>query len=190
MNKKQLEQLYYKEGKTLQQIGNIYGVTRERVRQIMERFGLPRYKSYRNFVGGSKSRFKTIDEYFRYIKSGGEESHNILSKFMVPLKKRCEYCNSIKNLQIHHVKYPAESLDDIKILCCPCHIAEHKKGIGINSQIEIGNKYINGKNGVELANEYNVSRGLIYCILRKRKIPRRSRWWSQPLDKKFICANI
>jgi len=43
--KKILSDLYYVEDKSLQKIGNIYGVSRERVRQWMERWSLPRNKA-------------------------------------------------------------------------------------------------------------------------------------------------
>jgi len=43
--KKILSDLYYTQNKSLQKIGNIYGVTRERVRQWMERLHLPRNKA-------------------------------------------------------------------------------------------------------------------------------------------------
>lgn len=177
--KLQLFELYYEKQMTLQQIGDEFGVTRERIRQIMDRLAMPRYK---RVGGGSKSKFKTIDEYFKHVKNVGKDNYVTLLKFISPLKKRCKYCNSTKNLHTHHLKYPAESLDDIEILCCSCHLTEHKNGIGLNTQTEIGNEYLRGKNGVELANEYNVSNGTIYHILRKKGIPRRGRRWSRPLD--------
>lgn len=34
--------MYYQEHMTLQQIGDKYGISRERVRQIMERYDIPR----------------------------------------------------------------------------------------------------------------------------------------------------
>jgi len=186
--KLQLFELYYEKQMTLQQIGDRFGVTRERIRQIMDRLIMPRYTSY----GGSrhrKSKFKTISEYFKHVKNVGKDNYVTLAKFISPLKKRCKYCNSTKRLHTHHLKYPAESLDDIEMLCCSCHLAEHR-GIRFDNQTEIGDEYLQGKNGVELANQYNVSNGTIYHILRKRKIPRRSRRWSRPLDKNLKRANI
>jgi len=34
--------MYYQKEMTLQQIGDVFGVTRERVRQVMEKYNLPR----------------------------------------------------------------------------------------------------------------------------------------------------
>jgi len=55
MKKQQLIKMYYEKNMTLQEIGDIFGVTRERVRQIMERFNLPRNsKRTRKIVRGDK----------------------------------------------------------------------------------------------------------------------------------------
>lgn len=40
--KKLLIQRYYRENKTLQEIGDELGISRERVRQLMEKYGFPR----------------------------------------------------------------------------------------------------------------------------------------------------
>lgn len=43
MTKQQLIDLYYQQNLTLQQIGDKFGVTREYVRQVMEKYDLPRF---------------------------------------------------------------------------------------------------------------------------------------------------
>ena len=40
--KKKISNLYYKQGKTLQEIGDFYGLSRQRIAQLMEGWGLPR----------------------------------------------------------------------------------------------------------------------------------------------------
>ena len=40
-NKRVLTQMYWREGKTLQDIGDMLGLTRERVRQIFAELGVP-----------------------------------------------------------------------------------------------------------------------------------------------------
>jgi len=40
--KKDLEEMYYQQHLTLREIGEHYGVCRERIRQIMEEFGIKR----------------------------------------------------------------------------------------------------------------------------------------------------
>ena len=49
-NKEELERLY--ETQTLEEIGQLYGVSRERIRQVMDKFGIKRRAS--NPVKGSK----------------------------------------------------------------------------------------------------------------------------------------
>jgi len=178
----QLFQLYYEEQMTLQQIGDRFRLTRERIRQIMERLGMPRCKSHLNAKGG-EPKFKTIDEYFKHIKNGGQESLSILRRFIAPLKKHCKECGSVRRLSMHHRKYPALSLNDIEIFCNSCHMAGHNKGITINIQREIIKKYVNGQETVELAEEYKLSRGLIYRILSKWNT--RKRYHSTPKLKEI-----
>ena len=59
-----LSNLYYVEDKTLQEIGNIYGVSRERVRQWMEGWGLSRDRRGRKIILDSLN-IKICDEYIR-----------------------------------------------------------------------------------------------------------------------------
>lgn len=168
--KLQLFELYYEKQMTLQQIGDRFGVTRERIRRIMERLAIPRYRN-RGGVG-SKSKFKTISEYFKHVKDGGQESRQILLKFVAPLKKHCEECGSTRKLAIHHLKYPATSLNDIRILCYLCHYAKHGKR-GLIFQRKMCNEYLNGQETLDLAKQYRVSRVLIYKILSKWNIGKR-----------------
>lgn len=169
--KEKLVELYYQDNKTLQEIASQYDVSRERVRQWMERHNLPRHikKIGRNIQAES------LGEYFEVIRNGKKENMALLLKFVLPLKEQCAECPSTKNLHIHHLKYPALSLKDIQILCCSCHIAKHHKGNGHKIQLEICNKYIKGKDGVELAKEYNCVPTLIYQILRRWNIDRRKK---------------
>ena len=62
--KKILSDLYYVQDKSLQKIGNIYGVSLERVRQWMECLHLPRNKmGTKNLL--DSSNLKICDEYIR-----------------------------------------------------------------------------------------------------------------------------
>ncbi len=170
-----LIQLYYQGKKTLQEIANQHGVSRERVRQWMEKYSLPRHTK-RSSIGKRWRKFGSLDEYFDYVKNGGKEAITTLYRLILPLKKQCEKCPSTENLHIHHLKYPAMSLKDIQILCCSCHNAKHHKGNGHKIQLEICDKYIKGKNGIELAKEYKITKGMIYHILHKWNIKTRPRF--------------
>lgn len=178
MNKEELARLYYTKGKTLQEIGKIYGLSRERIRQIMESFNLPRDSQRGNVLGlgGPKTKFDSIEQYFDYVKKGGKESRWTLLKFFLPLKKHCEDCTSSINLHIHHLVYPAISLAHIQILCASCHHAQHRKGTDIERQLEICHNYIAGSSGPQLAKEYKLHKNRIYQILRKWNIKTRARF--------------
>ena len=168
--KEKLVKLYYQDNKTLQEIASQYNVSRERVRQWMERHNLPRHikKIGRNI------KAESLEEYFEMVRNGKRENITLLLKFILLLKKQCAECPSTKNLHIHHLKYPALSFKDIQVLCCSCHITKHKSGNGYKTQFEICDKYIKGQNGVKLAEEYNTVPGNIYRILCKWNIDRRN----------------
>jgi len=173
MDKEGLIQLYYKEGKTLREIGNKYGVTKQRVSQKMETLNLPRYT---NKTGRPKSKIQNLDDYFEYIKQTGKESRYILWQIIPSMKKSCDECGSIENLNIHHLKYPALSWDDLQILCASCHQTKHKSGNGRKIQLKICNEYIKGKSGTELARKYKIHFTSVYHILRRWNIKTRRRW--------------
>lgn len=43
--------------------------------------------------------------------------------------KICERCKSVNNIQVHHKTYKNifnEPLDDLEVLCKPCHMSHHK----------------------------------------------------------------
>jgi len=45
-------------------------------------------------------------------------------------KYKCEMCNSIKNLHVHHLHYKNifhEKMEDLQLLCKACHYKTHKK---------------------------------------------------------------
>lgn len=178
INKKELHLLYYIQGKTLQEIGNIYNLSRERIRQIMVSFNLKCRKSGTPF-GVSKPRkssFTSLEDYFDYVKLTGQESRPILIKFLSPFMKRCADCHSTENLHLHHLKYPALSLLDLQVLCASCHLAKHRKGLIYKTQIEICDKYSKGETGTSLAFYYTVTPQTIYNILNKWNIKTRARF--------------
>jgi len=163
-----LTKLYYDEDKRLQEIGDEYGVSRERVRQWMEKKHVPRI---RNRKHRHKPRpYQSLDEYFQYVKCTGKENTIFLAKSLTLLKKQCEDCGSTKNLNVHHLKYPAIHINDVQLLCASCHHCKHRKGNGHKIQLEICNKYAKGQIGPQLAKAYNVTNSMVYHILRKWNI--------------------
>jgi len=66
--------------------------------------------------------------YKRYLKS--EDWEVIRNKVLIRDKRKCCFCLSNKNLEVHHETYKNvfyEDLDDLITLCHDCHRAIHKK---------------------------------------------------------------
>lgn len=52
-----------------------------------------------------------------------------LRKKKLEADSKCEYCQSLKNLDVHHIRYKQlydVELEDLKTLCRKCHKLEHK----------------------------------------------------------------
>lgn len=157
-----LSKLYNEEGKSLQEIGNLFGVSRERIRQIMEGFNLTR--GY-NLCKRRPPRYESIEEYVNSRSPQKKEVANTLRKLINPLF--CADCGSVNHLHIHHIQYPANSIKDLQVLCASCHYIKHRKGITRAKQIDIYTKYCRGETPLEIAKEYNITRNLVYKILDK-----------------------
>lgn len=164
--KENLIQLYYLNQMSLAAIGRIYGVTKERVRQWMEREGLGRRKNGWKFKSPREPKFKSLTEYFAHAKKLGKEFKSSLLKFIN--KSKCEICGEkMKKLCIHHLHYPAYSINDIQILCYPCHVASHKHGNNNKTQAKICNEYLRGVSIGRLAIIYRTAESNIYYFLHK-----------------------
>lgn len=164
-NKEELNRLYWSEDKSLQQIGDLFGVTRERVRQVMERYSIPRKKR----VASQEHRphklpFKNLYDYL----ARGKDNRDTLRKFM-PKKMACSECGSRKHIKIHHINYPARALNDIQLLCSSCHQIKHRQGISYVQQIDIYMSYVSGIPTNQLSKQYHCSRANIYKIIAKIK---------------------
>lgn len=64
--------------------------------------------------------------YREFLRTDFWKKLSALKKSMV---KKCEVCTSPKNLQSHHVRYPADwfdtKLSDLQVLCRKCHRKTH-----------------------------------------------------------------
>jgi intein/homing endonuclease len=67
-SREELKELYWHQDKTLQEIGDSFGVSRERVRQVMERYGVKRKKAYGPYDAfGKRGEFGfKITDYQKY----------------------------------------------------------------------------------------------------------------------------
>lgn len=175
LTKEMLHSFYYEYNMTLQKIGDHNNISRERVRQLMDKYGLPRFKNRTRSVP-LKPKFKDLQEYFDYVIKTGKELLPWLRKLINVIK--CDLCNPDKikvkkNLHRHHIKYPATQRNHILVVCPSCHLALHKKGIIPKTQNEMIKLYNNGMTGKQIAKKYKVNTSLIYYILKKHNVERR-----------------
>jgi len=162
-----LDNLYNIECKTLQGIGDIYGVTRERVRQVMKEFGI---KRTRKWVHRGTKAYNNINDYILACSLNGKEPTKSLLGNLID-KRCCFMCKSANGkLHIHHYCYPPRSISDLIVLCPSCHQILHRTKLFYKEQMEIYRSYLLGKSTLDLSKEHNVSRPLIYNIIRKIKL--------------------
>ena len=186
--------LYWKENKSLREIGGLYGLTCESIRWKMIKYdikrrkrGWPKGKSHKK-----EDKFKSLEEYFSYVRKTGKESLFYLHKLIDPQKRmwKCSVCGGKKSLRLHYLKRPATSIEDIQILCSTCFYANlREKGINNLIRDEICRRYIRGEKGTELAKEYKVSTGNIYRILKIRDIKTRKRCSKYSVVEKLKTIN-
>jgi len=164
-NKEQLIQLYYHDNKTLQEIGNLFGVSRERVRQIMERFSIQRYKkgkySTRKYGKQKHPHFKNLEDYLLR----GRDNRGTLNQYLT--KTCCSECGGTQHLCLHHINYPARNINDIQILCKSCHKIKHANNMTFLKQIDLTIAHNNGTKRKELAKTFNISISTVDKILHK-----------------------
>lgn len=166
-NKETLRNLYYTQGLNLRKIGERYGVTRERIRQVMEYYGIPRITSR---VGGMehkpyKRRYKSAEDYIRF----GKGHPQVIRSYLDTTHLMCAECGSERNIHIHHIVYPAKSLEDIQFLCAVCHCLKHRKMISLARQIDLFNDYKKGMSYKKLMAKYDISKATVSIVLTKIK---------------------
>lgn len=177
-DKEELIRLYFTEDKSLQQIGDLFGVTRERVKQVMERYSIPRKKSWaRQQHRPHTPHFKSLSDYL----ARGKDNRDTMHKFL-PENIACAECGSSIHPHIHHINYPARAENDIQILCSSCHHIKHNQGINYVQQIDIYSSYVSGVPTNQLSKQYNCSRDTIYKIISKIKHGHHSQRGRTPLS--------
>jgi len=151
---------------TLQDIGDYYGVTRERIRQVMEEFGLRRNK-HRQHTRLPPPRYNNLKEYLeRHRVKSRWDSLPLATRFL-PKDAICSECGSSVSITFHHIVYPAMSEDDVQILCRSCHKIKHNGKMNYIKQISLYNDFNLGLSYRELQVKYNICLALVHKILYK-----------------------
>ncbi|KKL98004.1 hypothetical protein LCGC14_1828790 [marine sediment metagenome] len=164
LDKSRLMDLYYNHGKTLQDIGDEYGITRERVRQLMSKYDLPRLKRPQRHPRGFL--YKTLDEYCAAFSKRARDNKT-MTRFLNYVE--CAECGRSKFLDVHHINYPTMSEDDIQILCKSCHKLKHNDGMTYEKQLLLFAMYKDGVPQKEIMAEFGISQSLVTLIIRKIK---------------------
>jgi len=163
-SREELNRLYWVEGQSLQQIGDLYGVTKERIKQVMEQFLIPRRKKWGNHHRPHPLRFKNLSDYLLH----GNYNTPTIRKFL-PKNLACSECGSRRYLHMHHIIYPAKVWDDIQLLCASCHKMKHIGRMTLIKQIDLYNDYCSGICGRTLAIKYDISKASVYNVIKKIK---------------------
>lgn len=165
-DKGNLRELYFEQGKTLQEIGELYGVTKERVCQVMDSYSMPRIRSRATTFGHReyRPRYASLED---YIGGTYEARTDMIRKYLDIDTIRCSECGSSRNIHLHHITYPAKSIEDIQPLCAVCHKLKHIKGMTLIRQMDLFYDYKKGLSYTTLATQYNISKASVNAILRK-----------------------
>ena len=175
-DKEALTKLYHEDKMTLQDIANKFGVTRQRVQQVMWRLRIPRRIAGRGVLHktkyGNKTRFKSLDEYLlnsaQHNRSRNFDGRTV-RKYLPPTLKcaECHHDVPSNEMHIHHIVYPAQSIKDIQVLCRSCHKMRHRGKMTFVKQVSVFGQFMQGASRKELATLYNVTQGTIYSVILK-----------------------
>ncbi len=171
----ELEKLYYKDKLTLQEIGDKFGITRSRVQQVMRRLKIERRRqrgaTHKNSLG-RQTRYLTLNDYLKSTIRNSSR-HNFASRTVKKYLPEIIPCSECKKLiqshkaHIHHIVYPAVSIDDIQVLCPTCHALKHKGKMTYASQVSVYMEYSSGRPLEYLVSKYNVSYNTIINVIKK-----------------------
>ncbi len=167
----EIRHLYYDQDKTLRDIAPIYGVSFERIRQVMKELGIPTNPSrHRNMP--SKPQFTNLLDYLQHRKRTQIKdplNPKIFFRLLPVEAQHCSECGSDRSILPHHIVYPATSLDDIQILCKSCHKIKHNGKMPYYKQLELYDDYLNGLKGKVMAKKFDISRATVAQIIYKLK---------------------
>lgn len=162
LTKQEVCRLYDEGEKTLAQIGQVAGVTRARIAQLMNQWGHPR----RSSGPPRKDKFTDLPSYLEYCEETGRQTPSVLLRLLKPYLKRCENCGATRRLRFKYRCWPVTSLTDVRVLCSACLYAPTRgKGLDGLKRREIYFRYSRGERVDSLAEEFEVTPGRIYQVI-------------------------
>lgn len=165
-NAEELRHLYYDRNMTLRDIAPIYSVSFERIRQVMKELSIPTIKHRQHKPHKPLTpRFKGLADYL----ARGKDHRPTMHHYLPEEARQCSECGSDRFILIHHIIYPATSLEDIQILCRSCHKIKHNGKMPYLRQLDLYNDYLNGLRSRTLRHKYGISRALVDRIVHKIK---------------------
>jgi hypothetical protein len=173
-DKLELTKLYNEDRMTLREIGAHFGVSHERIRQVMQRLGvdMARKRTHKYRLRPLGLKFKTLDEYLMnsaQYNRGGAIAARTVRKYL-PVTVCCAECHrkiGQDSAHVHHIVYPAWSSDDIQTLCPSCHKIQHCGRMTLAKQWSVYSEYASGESISSLIGKYQVSRSTIWRVIHK-----------------------
>jgi len=159
--KSELEKLYTEEGRTLEEIGEMFGVSKQRVHQVVRGYELhkpPRQHKPRKSLRLRK--YNSLDEYFAHSSIRKKDTSAVLRRLLLEERgAKCEVCSTAqKRLHVHHYVYPASKREDVVVLCYACHFSKHGRNIlDPLVKLELYTEYLKGVSALVLSRHYQIS---------------------------------
>lgn len=111
--KEEMEYLYHDQKWSMTKIGGYFGVRGSCIMHVFRRIGI-----------ASRGKARSGKENGRYLHGKAARQYR-----QMIVKDKCASCGKTEGLLIHHVNgdHYDNRLDNLKILCSPCHTTHHKK---------------------------------------------------------------
>ncbi len=162
-NAEGLRHLYHDKKMTLREIAPIYSVSCEAIRLVMKRLNVPTDRHRKPKPSGP--RFSGLSDYL----ARGKDCRATMRRYLPKEARQCAECGSTRFIILHHIVYPAKSLEDIQILCRSCHKMKHDGKMSYLKQLDLYIDYKSGLKHKALMLKYDISHDTIDKVIHKIK---------------------